>query len=519
MKDMAKTNDKQQERIEGGQQAQAPERKPRKKADHPAWALAQKRPGTELRLIRGHYYLYECSSFYDKEKKRTRKKSGDYLGRVTEQGLIPPRRKHAEVENAELEAKTAGGRIEVPEPEVGRALEYGLSSFIAGQCGGLVEDLKESFPGRWNRVMALAYCRLRDQSPLKCVADDFAGSHLSLTLGTEGLSARTLTGFLRDLGRDRPSILSFMKKGAGKGGNVIFDGTDMLSSSVKMDFPRMSKTKLGGFEYAVNVMMAFSTSRMQPIYYRLLPGNVKDVTAFLTCLDELADPSMTVIADKGFYSKRNVDELERRGVGYIIALRRNTSGLDYGRPEDGHFFYDDRLIKYSTQQIDGRTVYLFRDPKLAAVEEADYMRRVDDPDKPEYTMQTYAAKAGQFGTLAVMAAAGTDAQKAYNDYKTRCEVEQENDVLKTDLGALTSYMQDNNSLEGWMFINHIALRIFYAIRRRVAADKALSAKLSTRDAIRVMTRAQVVNVNGKWRMASMSKKDRAQLQALGVPVT
>ena len=41
----------------------------RKKANHPQWTLDQKRPGTELRCIRGRYYLYECSSFYDREKK------------------------------------------------------------------------------------------------------------------------------------------------------------------------------------------------------------------------------------------------------------------------------------------------------------------------------------------------------------------------------------------------------------------------------------------------------------------
>lgn len=34
----------------------------RKKAEHPQWALDHKRPGTELRCIRGRYYLYECSS-------------------------------------------------------------------------------------------------------------------------------------------------------------------------------------------------------------------------------------------------------------------------------------------------------------------------------------------------------------------------------------------------------------------------------------------------------------------------
>jgi len=30
--------------------------------EHPSWAVQFKRPGTELRLIRGRYYLYEVSS-------------------------------------------------------------------------------------------------------------------------------------------------------------------------------------------------------------------------------------------------------------------------------------------------------------------------------------------------------------------------------------------------------------------------------------------------------------------------
>ncbi len=37
---------------------------------HPDWALKQKRPGTELRYIRGNYYLYGVSSKWNKEKKR-----------------------------------------------------------------------------------------------------------------------------------------------------------------------------------------------------------------------------------------------------------------------------------------------------------------------------------------------------------------------------------------------------------------------------------------------------------------
>lgn len=495
----------------------------KKTANHPQWALAQKKPGTELRCIRGKYYLYECSSFYDKKLKKTRKKTGKYLGMITEEkGLVPPRRRQIEAENESVSSQAEKGRIEVAEPKVGQVKEYGLSTFISGQCGELTENLKSALPRFWNRVLAMAYCRLRSQSPLKCIQDDFSDSYLSQTLGTNGLSARTLTDFMKDLGKNREGMLEFMRKYAGAGGNVLFDGTDMLSASAKMDFPRMSKTKLGGFAEAISVMMAFSTAKMLPVYYRLLPGNVKDITSFLASVDEFGDKSMTVIGDKGFFSKKNVEELDKRSLKFIIALRRSMAGLDYSKLYshscEGHFFYAGRLIKYTSQTLEGHTVYLFYDAKHAAEEETDYLRRVDDDKYEKYTMETYQSKAPQFGTLAAMVSEGIDAKKAYDDYKSRCEVEQEIDVLKTDLDALTSYMQDNDRLEGWMFINFIALHIFYMIRKRIV-DMNLTSKMSTREAIRILCRQRIVRLDKEWKIAEASSKDRAQLQALGVPIT
>ena len=368
----------------------------------------------------------------------------------------------------------------------------------------------------------MAYCRLRSQSPLRHVGDDFADSHLSQSLGTEGLSARTLTGFMKSVGKNRQGILAFMRSYAGSGGNVIFDGTDLLSASARMDFPRMSKTKLGGFAEAVNLMLAFSTGKALPVYYRLLPGNVRDVTSFLASVDEFGDRDMTVIGDKGFYSRRNVEELDLRGLRFVIALRRNTAGLDYDRlyrhAAEGHFFYAERLIKYTSQTLEGHTVYLYHDAKHAAEEEADYLRRVDGGKYENYTTETYSSKVPQFGTLAVMVSAGMNAKEAYDTYKTRCEVEQEIDVLKTDLDALTSYMQDNDRLEAWMFVNFIALHIFYAIRRRIV-EQGLASKLSTREAIRILCRQRIVRLDKEWKLAEASAKDRALLEALGVPVT
>ena len=48
---------------------------------------------TEIKHIRGHWYLYERHNKYDPSIKRSRKVSGKCLGKITAQGLIPTKRR------------------------------------------------------------------------------------------------------------------------------------------------------------------------------------------------------------------------------------------------------------------------------------------------------------------------------------------------------------------------------------------------------------------------------------------
>lgn len=55
---------------------------------HPEWALKYKRKGTELRLIRGNYYLYEVTSKWNPQKGRAQKITGRLVGKITPEGFI-----------------------------------------------------------------------------------------------------------------------------------------------------------------------------------------------------------------------------------------------------------------------------------------------------------------------------------------------------------------------------------------------------------------------------------------------
>ena len=58
-------------------------------ATHPEWATKYKRKGTELRYLNGRYYLYQVTSKWDPEKKRSKKITGKLLGKITkEDGFV-----------------------------------------------------------------------------------------------------------------------------------------------------------------------------------------------------------------------------------------------------------------------------------------------------------------------------------------------------------------------------------------------------------------------------------------------
>lgn len=501
-----------------------PVKRKKKKMRPPEWAVKFRRPGTELRRVNEtRYKLYECSCVYDKQRKRPRKITGKYLGSITEAGGFKESRKR-QLER-ELEELRSGKSAAAPAPRVGSTCECGLSVYLLDSQAESLGALKEAFPLEWERIAALAYCRLRDQSPMRRVLADFSDGLMSERLGTRGLSANALSAFLREVGGRRAAMTSYMRGFVRPDDTVIFDGTDQISASRLMGYPQLTKTKRGTFDRAVNIMWMFSCGRHLPVYYRLLPGGVKDVSAFKLCAREAGASGCVAIVDKGFQSASNMEALDRLGIKYVMALKRNTTGLDYSPFEtrdnagaDGVFIYHERPVWWKRQHIGGREVILYLDEKRRGEETEDYMRRVLDPKAENYTIETFRAKSLQMGTLALLNASGDDPEKTYLNYKTRGDVEQAIDAFKNIVEADHSYMQDEKSLEAWMFVNLIALQWYYSIAMRLK-QAGLASKYSPMDMVHSLSRMRAVQIDGQWVAAEVSKQERPLVKAAGLHIT
>jgi hypothetical protein len=117
-----------------------------KNSSHPEWALAFKRKGTELRCLNGRYYLYEVTSKWNPEKKRSVKITGKLLGSITQaDGFVESEKAQLRKQQIRIE------RIQVK--------EYGITAAILHLFADIIHALKKFFPDSWQRLIVLAYGR------------------------------------------------------------------------------------------------------------------------------------------------------------------------------------------------------------------------------------------------------------------------------------------------------------------------------------------------------------------------
>lgn len=187
---------------------------------HPQWALDQKKPGTELRLIRGNYYLYEYKTVYDKEKKGPKKISGKLLGRITQQsGLIPSGKRQLE----KTVNQTVFSNLSIK--------EFGASFLVYQVFSYYVKALRKAFPDFWQSLLAIAYCRFVYKCPLKNIPFLLAQSYLPELLEIKQFNDKTASHVLNTIGSMHEARLAYMKSFVLKEEYLLMDATNIFSNS------------------------------------------------------------------------------------------------------------------------------------------------------------------------------------------------------------------------------------------------------------------------------------------------
>jgi transposase len=357
------------------------------------------------------------------------------------------------------------------------------------------------------------------QSPIKRLANYHAHDFCSEIWSSEQLlSDKRITAILKSVGENREGVVRWMKtllpENAPETENfVLMDSTHVMSASDGLAINAQGYNPSFDFGKQIRLMYMFSANLKEPIYYRLLNGNIPDISSISLCFKEIGLTNIILVADKAFYSEKNVEALENGKVQYIIPLRRSNSAVNYNpllqadfKKTNEFFIYQKRIIWYYQYENAGKKYITFLDEKLRVEEEQDYLQRMQDGQE-KYTRENYIQRLHTFGTLTIAysPALHQSAEQLYCVYKQRNEIEIMFDAYKNFLAADKTYMQNRFVLEGWLFVNFLAMVAYHGLFDRLRNAELLS-KYSPKDIIETAKTIYQIRIRGDWHRSEITTK-------------
>ena len=462
--------------------------------------------GTAISRIRNNYYVYEISSVYDKERKRSKRKTGACIGKIThDDGFIP---------NKKFLARS----------NTFKTKEFGASAFFLETNKDLISKLKKSFPNEYKRIFCIALLRVIDTTVFSKIGDEYNKSYLSNHFNDLALSKNTVGAFLDYLGNNEDSIKTFLKSILGNSEKLLFDGTSIFSNSENIDLNKKGYNNNGKSKSQINLLYAFSQSNGEPAYYRILPGNIVDKNAFKQTIVEMGLNKCIIIGDKGFHSKTNLKFLRDNKLKFIIPIAKNsklyngfTEPIDDKKSYDGVFIFHGRPIWYRKIKVAKEWVYFYLDPKKKEIKEAEYLSKIKD-EHENYTMEKFMNKSIMFGVFAYVSNEDDSGENIYLTYKSRWEIEESFKNMKQNLELDTVNVSSSARLKGAIFLNHISLLIYYSLIKSLKNAK-LYGRISPNEVISLLKHINLVIMNDDQSYISeTTKKEKELILALGLNI-
>ena len=501
----------------------------------PEWVQKYKEPRTEIKFIQNCFYKYAVEYIYSKEKKRTEKKTVRLLGKITEQeGFIPSQKDVLRKKSEEL-----------PKVDI---KTFGVFNLFSDLLQGEIASLSDMFGKEvTERLLSFSMMRWAYQTPIKRASYYHSHDFCSEQWSTGAISDKIISDTLKYFGENRELVVSWMRTlldsiDEDDQNFALLDSTHSFSNSENLAINAKGYNPQFYFEKQIRLMYLFSTQMRQPVYYRLINGNITDVKSMSLCVNEMNVKNKTVfIADKGFFSVKNIEMMDEENLSYIVPLHRNNVLIDLEPFEKSgfkktlnYFFFQKRIIWYHSYQKDNYQLTTFLDEELRLEEERDYLARIEShPDI--YSKEKFDEKLHSFGTITIVHKVQPQEikdtkkrkqpkkkekqrvfeQEIFEGYKQRNDIEVMFDSYKNYLKADATYMQNRYVLEGWLLANFIAMIAYYKLYTRLK-DTNLLSKISPKDIIEMSKAISKIKINGKWYRAEITIKVTEIFNKIGI---
>jgi transposase len=444
----------------------------------------------EVKKINEHHYLYKVTSVRIPNKKWPRKVTGEYIGKITPQGIV--------------KAKTTERTV----------YEYANSMFLSSMLKDITPQLQECFPDEWKELAALAIVRTIRNTPIKYVKEVWEKLYLSTKIEAF-LSRNTISELLRGVGADWHAQSKFFSSLMSGKSIFYFDLSSIFSQSANLNLAEKGYNKDHLFLNQINFALLFSQQQKTPVMLKSMPGSIRDVKSLSTLMEEFPLKDCILIMDRGFFSKTNIYGLISVGASFIQPLRRNSKLIDYKIKPNKPFMYRDRGIKFTVKELNegnGKLwLFLYEDVLLRGEEHSNLI-------KMQITREKYGLKIDEsrLGKISILTNLDWDGERLYGLYKEKEAVELAFDAMKNELENDKCYLGNSDAVRGYFFVSFLSLYLYFRVLERIRAA-GLTSELSVEELLFLLSKVYIVKYNdGKERLTEIPGKVEKLLSKLNL---
>lgn len=300
-------------------------------------------------------YAYEAEYIWDKEKKQSRSRR-KLIGRVNQETgeVLPTDGRMKKTKGIKEEPPKKRGPV--PTTQASRSF-YGATYLLdaIGEKLSIAGDLKACFPDTYKQMLSVAYYLILEDSNALSRFEKWGNLHKH-PFGKDITSQRSSELFMGICEDSKNRFFSLQGKRRAENEYWAYDTSSLSSYSETLRQVQYGNNKEHDRLPQLNLALVFGEKSNLPFYYRKLAGNIPDVCTvknLLADLDALGFKKVKLVMDRGFYSEDNINALYKEHLKFLVSVKTSLAfirkELDPAYDDFRTFeYYNDKYELYST---------------------------------------------------------------------------------------------------------------------------------------------------------------------------
>jgi hypothetical protein len=396
--------------------------------------------------------------------------------------------------------------------------EYGASKILVSEASSFITSLDNIF-GKKDSSFLICYALLKmmyTNIKAQYLEEKYNVSYISDLLKDVDLSKNKISNTLEFLGKNTDRFERFMISTLKDKSNLAIDGTLIESNTKSNSLVRIGRKNKGKYVTQYNLVYIYDYIEKMPKFYRLYSGSTNDTVGFKEIYSLLGIKEGIVIGDRMFSIKSMRDKLTLDKIDYLFPLKETDTfftkminkNITMKKVYINKKFYEFKYYRVNTS----RYLILFKDLDKAIQKEKEYLDNIDK-NKEGYNKKDLEEKKKTFGVFVFESNKRLKPKEAIELYGFRWGIESMNDDFKNNLELDFSNTQGIYRTNTQLFINHLALSIYYQIKNKLAKSETLN--IPTKRFIEKLMDIRIVKTGNDWKIHNVSQKYKNELKNIG----